>query len=320
MERLLIIGASGSLGKGVIRQLKKQYEITGTYLNTLIDVDGIKKERVDICNKDTLYDLKDDYDCVLLIAGAMPAEMKGYVPQKYIDVNITGVHNVLEFCRVRGIKKIIYIMTFSDVSGKFYTGEPILESDHRSITYTGDHAIYAISKVTACELLEHYHQEYGLQTIIFRIPTVYCNDENINYYVDGEQRVKAYIQMIRSIVNDHRIEIWGNPEHAKDMPYIEDFARLIGKAVVHPSAQGLYNAGTGSPISLKVFVDTLIEVFSDGEKVEKIYRPEKPSQPNFTFDMSRTFETFDYQVQYTLKDMFNEIKTALIDTEKLYSK
>lgn len=309
MKKVLVIGASGSLGQGVIDQLSKAYDITGTYLNNVIHRPDIKTHKLDITQESDFTQLDKDYDAVVLIAGAMPATMKGYEQKKYFDVNVYGALNVLEFCRQNNIKKIIYVMSFSDVAGAFYTGIPITESDQRSLNYQGDHAVYAISKVTACELLEHYHQEYGLQTITFRIPTVYCCDDNVTYYVDGKLKTKAYIQMIRSIIHSKKLALWGNIEHAKDMPYVKDFAVLIQKAIEHQSAQGLFNAGTGAPVTLKEFADALVKVFGQGD-INIARFPEKPSQPNFTFDMTKTSSTFDYVPKFNIESMLLDIKES----------
>ena len=311
MKKLLVIGASGSLGMGVIEQLKHTYNITGTYTTRKFSVDNVHSQKLDITDSNNFDSLDKDYDAVFLAAGAMPSMMQGYHPQNYIDVNITGVMNVLEYCRINNIPKLIFIQTFSDVSASFYTGVPIQDDDPRTLTLTGDHAVYVISKVAACELIEHYNQEYGLQTIIFRIPTVYCNDDNYDYFVDGHLKTKAYIKMIRSIVDDSKIDVWGNPQNSKDMPYIKDFAVLIHKATEHKTAQGIFNAGTGDPVSLEVLVDTMIEVFSPEQAVDKTYLIDKPSQPNFTFDMQKTKETFDYNPSFSIKDILIDIKKTL---------
>lgn len=312
MKKVLVIGASGSLGKGVIKELKDKYIITGTYTTRPFLLDGVFSKKLDITNNNDFNNLDGNYDAVFLVAGAMPAMMKGYTPQVYIDVNITGIMNVLEYCRTKKIPKLIYIQTFSDVSGSFYTGIPIKDDDSRTLTLTGDHAVYAISKVAACDLIEHYHQEYDLQTIIFRIPTVYCNDDNYEYFVDGKLKTKAYIKMIKSIINDSKIEVWGNPKNAKDMPYIKDFAVLIDKAIEHNTAQGMFNAGTGDAVSLDALVDTMVEVFSPEKLVDKIYLPDKPSQPNFTFDMTKTKQTFGFEPVFGIKEMLADIKNNLI--------
>jgi UDP-glucose 4-epimerase len=308
MSKVLVIGASGSIGSGLVELISNKHDVTGTYLNSKLTNDNISKIRLDISDKDSFEQLDTNYDAVVLIAGAMPASMEGYDQNQYVNVNITGTLNVLEFCRINNIKKVIYVMTFSDVSGSFYTGVPIKETDARTLTYTGDHAVYAISKVTACEMLEHYHQEHGLQTIIFRIPTVYCCDDNVNYYVDGKEKTKAYINMIRSVTSTNKIELWGDTHNAKDMPYIKDFSRLIDKAITHKTAQGLFNAGTGNPVTLDEFITAIIKVFSEGQDIKKTYKPENSSQPNFTFDMSKTSRTFDYHCEYGIEDMLLDIK------------
>jgi len=311
MKKVLVIGASGSLGRGVIKHLKESHEVAATYSSNEFSEVGVVVRHADITNSESLESLGSDFDSVVMIAGAMPATMPGYEPQRYIDTNITGVLNVLEYCRKSNIKKIIYIMTFSDVSHKFFNGIPIESDDSRGLTLAGDHAVYAISKVAACDLIEHYHQEHGLQTIIYRIPTVYCADNNFNYYVDGVEKTKAYVQMIQSIVNDQKVEIWGNANHAKDMPYIKDFARLIELGVEHSTAQGVFNAGTEAPVTLSHLVDAMIDVFSEGKPVDIVARPDKPSQPNFTFNMSKTRDVFDFKPEWGLREMLTDIRNIV---------
>lgn len=311
MKKVLVLGASGSLGRGLISHLKKGNVVTATYSSNKFSESGVTVRHADIKDPRSLKTLGADFDAVVMIAGAMPATMAGYEPLRYIDVNISGTLNVLEYCRRSNIRKIVYIMTFSDVSHKFYTGIPIEDNDARELKLTGDHAVYAISKVAACDLIEHYHQEYGLQTIVFRIPTVYCADDNFHYYVDGKQRTKAYVQMLRSIVSNGSVELWGDPSHAKDMPYIKDFSRLIELGVNHPTAQGVFNAGTGEPVKLKELVDVMIAVFSRGKSVEIIERPEMPSQPNFTFNMEKTRAVFGFEPEWDIKSMLQDIRNTL---------
>lgn len=313
MSRVLVIGASGSLGSVVAEQLSQKNQVTGTYCSRepTIKIDKVEYKQLNITDKKAFEGLGKGFDCVVLVSGAMPATMSGYEPQTYIDVNITGTLNTLEFCRQRNIPKLIFIMTFSDVSDSFYSGLPITTEQPRKLAMTGDHAVYGISKATACDLIEHYHQEYDLQTILFRIPTVYCADDNVDFYVDGVKRTKAYVKMIRSVVQHKKIEIWGNPENAKDMPYVKDFSRLIELAVSSKTAQGLYNAGTGSPVTLEQLVNEIIQVFAGEEPVEKTYRSEMASQPNFTFDMSKTEADFGYQPQYDLRSMLMDIRDSV---------
>lgn len=133
--------------------------------------------------------------------------MVDYDPQKYIDVNITGTLNVLEYCFKAHVKKFMFTQSHSDVAGYWNTGEFIPSDSSRSIVYKGDHAVYIISKNAAIDLIEHYHQEYGLQKIIFRLPTIYSYRPVFEMYVNGERHAIAYRALIKKAMAGETLEI-----------------------------------------------------------------------------------------------------------------
>lgn len=104
----------------------------------------------------------------------MPARMKGYNPYKYIDVNITGNLNVLEYCRETGADRILFAQSFGDI--KDYAEEnPILTVDlPRKFSFTSDHTIYVMSKNFAVDMIENYHQMYGLKRFILDYQQYIC--------------------------------------------------------------------------------------------------------------------------------------------------
>ena len=80
----------------------------------------------------------------------------------------------------------------SDLYG-YLTGDDFLEADMPvKYKYTGDHTIYAISKVDAADIAEHYHQEYGIKNFILRLPNIYCFNPEKYYYVNGEKKLISY--------------------------------------------------------------------------------------------------------------------------------
>lgn len=176
---------------------------------------GINCASVDVTNKQDFEKLpKSGIDAVVHISGAMPSRMKGYNPQSYIDVNVSGTLNVLEYCRQAGVSSYLYTHSHSDVAGYWNTGELIKADAPRKLNLKGDHAIYIISKNAGVDLVQHYNQEYGLRTFIFRLPTVY-NYRPINeMYVNGEVAPIGYRLFMEKAMRSEPLEIWGiqNPK------------------------------------------------------------------------------------------------------------
>lgn len=313
----LIIGATGSTGLYLTDYLNRHdYNVIATGLkfrdSDFYKSKGMEYFSLDISKKEEFDKLPVDIDCVVLLAGMMPARMEGYDPFKYININITGTLNTLEFCRVNKIPKIIFAQSHSDVFGHWNTGEYIKDNASRILNYKGDHTVYIISKCAAIDLIEHYHQEYDIQSIIFRLPTIYCYWPDDTMYVNGVKKKMAYLTIIKQAIAGETIEIWGDPNIAKDIVYVKDFIQMIEKAINSKTAQGIYNVGTGIPTTLEDQIKGIIEVFSKPDKKSPVvYRPEMPSQTSYLYDISRTKKDLHYKVMYPYIEMLKDMKEEI---------
>jgi len=315
--KILIIGATGSTGLYLTDYLNRNdYDVIATGLrhrnSNIYKSKGMEYFLLDISKKEEFEKLPVDVDCVVLLAGLMPARMEGYDPYKYININIIGTLNTLEFCRLNNIPKIIFAQSHSDVAGHWNTGEYIKSDASRILNFRGDHAVYIISKTTAVDLIEHYHQEYGLQSVIFRLPTIYCYWPDDTMFVNGVKKKMAYLVIIKKAIEGEPIEIWGDPTIAKDIVYVKDFIQMIEKAINSKTAQGMYNVGTGMPTTLEEQIKGIIEVFSKPDKKSSvIYRPEMPSQTSYFYDISRTKDDLHYEVEYPYLEMLRDMKKEM---------
>lgn len=102
-----------------------------------------------------------------------------------------------------------------------------------------------MSKDFAVDLIENYHQMYGLKRFIFRLPTIYLYSPIDTYYVDGTNRKIGYRILIDKAAQGETIEVWGDPNRVKDMVYVKDFCQMLYKAVFADRTEGYYNVGTG---------------------------------------------------------------------------
>jgi len=317
MKKILIIGATGSTGLYLTKHLTENGEnIIATGFKQR-DLEFYKERNIeyiaiDISKKEDFSKLPSDVECVILLAGMMPARMEGYDPYKYININIIGTLNTLEFCRINGINKIIFAQSHSDVFGHWNTGEYIKDDANRILNLKGDHAVYIISKCAAVDLIEHYHQEYGLQSIVFRLPTIYCYWPDDTMYVNGKKETMAYLSFIKKAISGEPIEIWGNSKIVKDIVYIKDFVQLIEKAIQSKTAQGIFNVGTGIPTTIEEQIKGVVEVFSNPEHKSKIvYCPEYPSQTSYLYDVLKAKNELNYQVMYPYIDMLKDMKKEM---------
>ena len=242
--------------------------------------------------------------------------MKGYNPYKYIDVNITGNMNILEYCRASGADRILFAQSFGDI--KDYGEEKLLLTVNlpRKFSFTNDHTIYVMSKNFAVDMIEHYHQMYGLKSFIFRLPTIYLYSPNDTFYVNGEIKKIGYRLLIDKAIAGETIEVWGNPDRVKDMVYVKDFCQMLYKAVFVNRECGYYNVGTGIGTSLLDQIKGMIKVFNQGENKSKIImRPDKPNSPQYIMDISSAVKELEYVPQYIYLDMLQDIKKEMYQVE-----
>jgi len=315
---IVVIGATGTLGTYFVDELvDKGYKVFATGRRNVKEdyyaAKGVRCALLDITKKEHFGKLPmRNIRAVVQIAGSMPSRMAGYDPQKYIDVNLTGTLNVLEYCCKVHVKKFMFTQSHSDVAGYWNTGEFIPSDSPRSIVYTGDHAVYIISKNAAVDLIEHYHQEYGLQTIIFRLPTIYSYRPVFEMYVNGEKHAIAYRILIKKAMAGETLEIWGDPKRAKDIVYVKDFNQMLIKALESNKADGIYNVGTGVPTTLEEQIKGLRNVFSPKDSHSKIiYRPDKPSQNSYLYDISKAVNDFGYKPKYSYIEMLQDMKREM---------
>ena len=101
MKKIIIIGATGSTGLYLTEHLSKKNKIFATgykkRTSNYYKKRGIEYINIDISNKNDFNKLpkeKDNIDALILLAGLMPARMKGYNPYKYIEINTIGTLNL----------------------------------------------------------------------------------------------------------------------------------------------------------------------------------------------------------------------------------
>lgn len=320
MKKIVIFGATGNVGSYVLKYAREyfnteEYEViaSGRRKTDFFEKRGIPYYSVDLTKAEDFDVLpQEDVYAVIYLAAEIPSYMDDYQPDKYIKSNIIGAYNVLEYCRKTKADRILFSTTVFDISLSATNGAVLKPDMPHNFSYKGDHAVYVISKNTAIELIEHYHQEYGLKKFIFRFPTIYNYSPYHYYYPNGVKTLRPVYRMIEQAKKGEPIELWGNTEYSKDMVHVYDCAQMICKAVEVDREEGFYNVGTGKPVTLKEQIETIIKVFSPKDHPsEIIYCPEKPAGGGFLMDVENAKEELGYEPQYDCLKLFEDYKKEM---------
>lgn len=318
-KKIIIFGATGNVGSYLLKYALEyfnhdEYEIiaSGRRETDFFTQRGIPYYSVDITKEGDFNKLpKEGIYAVILLSAQIPSYMSEYEPKKYIDSIITGGYNVLEYCRKCHADRILYSQTVFDISE--YPHNVILKADIKpNFKYTGDHAVYVIAKNTMLELLEHYYQEYGLKKFIFRFPTIYSYSPYPYYFPNGIKTKRPVYQMIEKAQQGEPIEVWGDKNYAKDMVHVYDCSQMMCKAVEANLSKGIYNVGTGIPVTIEEQIKTIIDVFSPADhKSEIIYCPDKVCGGGFLMDISNAKSELGYEPKYDCKRLFEDYKNEM---------
>lgn len=272
MKKIIIFGATGNVGSYVTKYASeffadKEYEVvaTGRRNTDVFDQFGVQFVQVDMLNKEDFDKLpQEDVHAVILLAATIPSYMSDYSGEAYLRTNIMGTYNVLEYCRKVKTDRILFSQTVFDVS-LYSQADPnyvIDPYDAPNFSYTGDHAMYVISKNTAIEMLKHYYEEYGIKYFVFRFPTIYEYSTFKYYYPNGVKTMRPLYRQIERAKNSEPLELWGDPNYSKDMVHVYDCAQMLCKACLVDRNTGVYNVGTGIPVTLQEQCQAIIDVFS----------------------------------------------------------
>lgn len=286
MKKILIFGATGQIGSNVAVYLKEKgydviavgHRVSDNGFFSTKDIQYIG----DVANEKTadFSNLPTDIDAVINLAGTMPAHANA-APMPYIQSIIVGTVNICEWLRVKtSCKRIVFNTTPSDVIKYLNSTTPVPDYAPRSFPKDGgDHAIYAIAKNAAVDILEHYGIAYGIKPLVFRHDTVYSWSESPYYNINGQRKKLPWRVIVDNAIEGNTVEVWGHPEYKKCLLYIKDFCSAI-ECALESECTGIFNLSGVRFYTMDEQIQGIIDVFGNKTNPpKKKYCPEKPSTP-----------------------------------------
>lgn len=271
-KRLVVIGGAGLIGSHTVDALCAEDvgEIVvfdnfarGTKDNL---AQALRDPRVrihdvggDILQTDILGAALDGADGVFHFAALWLLQCHEF-PRAAFDVNIRGTFNVIEACRDRGVKRLVYSSSAS-VYGDAVE-EPMTE-DHPF----NNENFYGATKVAGEQMCRAFHHRYGLDYVGLRYMNVYGPRQDYK-----GAYIAVIMKMLDAIDAGRPLSVFGDGSQAYDFVYVGDCARANVAAMKAEAVDRFYNVGTGIRTSIKELADLLLDI--TGSQVGIEYQPQ----------------------------------------------
>ncbi len=278
MENYLVSGAAGFIASPVIESLLQAgHSVVGVdNMNDAYDVrmkeyrlrklmahPNFSFHRSDIANR-ALFNSQSPlrqhkYAAVIHLAARAGVRQSVEDPWVYVDTNVTGTLNLLEYCREQKIPKFVLAST-SSVYGR---DAPLPTPE----TFCSDLPLqaYAATKKSAEVLCHVYHYLYGLDVTVYRYFTVYGPAPRPDMVMF---RFAQWISEGRTVI------VNGDGKQSRGFTFLDDIARgtLLGLA---PLGYEIINLGGHEVIKIN---DLIIKLEAlTGRKAQIEYRPAHPA-------------------------------------------
>jgi len=202
--KVVVFGGSGFLGSHVADYLSKSnHEVTVFDLKLSPYLKESQKMILgDILDFDAVSNACNGADAVYNFAAIADIDTAHLKPRDTIVANIVGNTNILDACRVHGVKRYIFASTV--------------------YVYSEAGSFYRASK-QSCELVtECYHKHCGLDFTILRYGSLYGPRANDSNWVHG---------ILKQALVDGKISRKGDGEEIREYIHVYDAARLSAKVL-----------------------------------------------------------------------------------------
>ncbi len=266
-DYILITGAAGFIGFHLsCRLCKEGFNVLGIdNLNAYYDI-NLKKNRlkilsekypnnfifnkIDITNIDRLMSINDGYKISSVINLAAQAGVRYSIenPREYIQTNIQGFSNMLEFCKQFDINNLIYASS-SSVYGNNSTF-PSKESDKTE----SPTSLYGASKKSNELMAYSYSHLFNINTIGLRFFTVYG---------PWGRPDMALFLFTKNMIENKKINVYNNGNHSRSFTYVDDIIESITRLYKKVSkdtktgSYNIFNIGGENSVKLMNYIEAI---------------------------------------------------------------
>ena len=312
-KKVLITGASGLIGKALVRALaahggKKPIEIFALVRNE-------EKARAAFANlpcaiRYIVTDMRElapqDLGIDYIVHGASMTASKDFVasPVEVIESAYLGTKRILEFARVNPVKSFVYLSTM-EVYGAPVTDEKIEEDHPTNLDTMQVRSSYPESKRLCENLCAAYAKEYGVPAKVVRLTQTFGRGVEYN-----DSRVFA--EFARCVIENRDIVLKTEGKTARNYLDIDDAVNAIFTVLTHGKTGEAYNAANEESYCTIYEMATMVaEKFGGGKigvKIEKQDGATFGYAPTLKMNLStKKLQALGWRAQTTLEESYEKL-------------
>ncbi|XP_012944773.1 L-threonine 3-dehydrogenase, mitochondrial [Aplysia californica] len=310
--RVLITGSLGQLGGGLARILRDRFGRDNVIMSDIIQAPKEVLQAgpylyADVLDQRSLKEICVNYEIDWLVhfGALLSAVGEANVPLA-MEVNIEGLHNVLEVSRRFNLKLFV-----PSTIGAFGPDSP--RNPTPDLTIQRPRTIYGVSKVHGELMGEYYHHKFGMDFRCLRYPGVISTDQ------PGGGTTDYALKIFHDALTTKVHHCYLAPDTRLPMMYIDDLLSATADFLEAPEDQlkmRTYNIGAVdfTPEELAQEIRKFVPDF------EIIYNPDHrqaiaDSWPQ-KFDFSNASNDWGYRPLYDMRGMCEVMMEALMQVYK----
>lgn len=292
--KIIVTGGAGFIGSHIVDALIEK----GHEVHIVDDMSAGKRENVnskatlhmvDIRDKDRLLSIFEGAQYVFHEAAVPRVQYSIENPMETHDINVNGLLNVLEACRINGVKRLIFAS-----SASIY-GEPDVLPTKENMPIN-PMSPYAAHKYIGEVYLKLYKKVYGLETVNLRYFNVY------GPRFDPEGAYPLVIgYFLKRMKEDKTLTITGDGTQTRDFVHVHDVAsaNLLAMTSINVGEGEVINIGGGKRYAMNYIAELI------GGSIE--YIPARLEPHDTEADISKAKELLGWNPQIELEEGILEL-------------
>src|SRR5262249_41190047 len=300
MKNILITGGAGFIGSHLVDRLLSEGDWRITVVDDFNDFysPSIKRDNIREHLKNPNYrlveaDIRDqvalepafveaNFDCIVHLAARAGVRPSLRQRQLYVETNINGTTNLLEFARKHGVRQFV----FGSSSSVYGVNEkvPFAESD----PIFNPISPYAATKATGELICHTYSHLYDMRIVCLRFFTVY----------GARQRPDLAIHKFAKLISGGKaIPVFGDGTTRRDYTYVDDIIAGTRAAIDYNQSNfEIINLGESRTVQLRELIALLEKELGQIAKIDR--QPLQPGDVPQTFaDITKARRLLNYNPQ-----------------------